>query len=138
MSDTERPLRPRPTITNDNRFWFDAAREHRLVIQRCTSCGSLRHPPSPVCPQCSSFEWDTIEASGRGTVYSFIVNHHPQHPAFDYPLPIAVVELEEGTRFITDLVDVDPADVTIGMEVELTFLDTDPELTLPVFRPRTT
>ena len=135
MSDTDRPLRPRPTITNDNRFWFDAARQHRLVIQRCTSCRALRHPPSPVCPQCSSFEWDTVEASGRGTVYSFIVNHHPQHPAFDYPLRIAVVELEEGTRLITELIDVDPAAVSIGMAVEAEFIDPDPELSLPVFRP---
>src|SRR3954467_13525516 len=136
MSETERPLRPRPTITNDNEFWFDAAREHRLVIQRCASCHALRHPPSPVCPACSSLEWDTVDASGRGTVYSFIVHHHPQHPAFDYPLPIAVVELAEGTRLITDLVDVAPAAGAIGMDVELDFLEADPELTLPVFRPR--
>ena len=68
-------------------------------------------------------------------MYSFIVNHHPQHPAFDYPLPIGVIELEEGTRLIADLVDVDPAHVTIGMTVELDFIDPDPELSLPVFRP---
>jgi uncharacterized OB-fold protein len=135
MSEQERPLRPRPTITHDNEFWFDAARQHRLVIQRCTSCGALRHPPSPVCPSCNSFDWDTVDASGQGTVYSFIVNHHPQHPAFDYPLPIGVIELEEGTRLIADIVDIDPADVKVGMAVELDFIDPDPELSLPVFRP---
>jgi uncharacterized OB-fold protein len=132
---SERALRPRPAITHDNEFWFDAAREHRLVIQRCTACGALRHPPSPVCPSCNSFDWDTVDASGRGTVYSYIVNHHPQHPAFDYPLPIGVIELEEGTRLIADIVEIDPADVKIGMEVELDFIDPDPELSLPVFRP---
>ena len=74
-------------------------------------------------------------ASGRGTVYSFVVVHHPQVPGFDYPLPIAVVELEEGTRLVADLVGVDPADVHIGMPVGGEFVAVDDELTLPMFRP---
>ena len=86
-SDAGRPLRPRPSITLDNAFWFDGAREHRLLIQRCASCGALRHPPRPRCDRCGSYEWDALEASGRGIIYSYVVNHHPQVPAFDYPLP---------------------------------------------------
>ncbi|NLT31017.1 MAG: hypothetical protein GXX86_11290 [Propionibacterium sp.] len=132
-----RALRPRPAINLDNQFWFDAAKEHRLVIQRCADCGQLRHPPGPACPHCQSFDWDTLEASGEGTVYSYIVAHHPPHPAFEYPLLIAVVELAEGTRLTTNLVGVEPADVTIGMPVRLEWLDADPDLTLPVFRPVT-
>lgn len=132
-----RPLRPRPALNDDNRFWFEAAAEKRLVVQRCSSCATLRHPPGPCCPHCRSLEWDTVEASGRGTVYSYVVAHHPRHPAFDYPLLVAVVELEEGTRLITNLVDVAPDDVRVGMPVTLAWLEADPDLTLPVFRPAT-
>ncbi len=100
---SERPRRPRPALTQDNRFFFDGAREGKLLIQRCTSCGTLRHPPRPACANCRSFEWDTQTASGRGTVYSYVVNHYPQVPAFDYPLVVALIELEEGTRLVADL-----------------------------------
>ncbi|MGW5263917.1 FAS1-like dehydratase domain-containing protein [Microbispora sp. NPDC004025] len=129
-------LRPRPAINRDNAFWFEAAREHRLVIQRCGGCGTLRHPPGPCCPHCGSFEWDAAEASGRGQVYSFVVNHHPRHPAFEYPLIVAVVELDEGTRLVTNLAGVAPEEVEIGMPVVLGWLDADPGLSLPVFRPQ--
>jgi uncharacterized OB-fold protein len=127
--------RPRPAVNRDNAFWFDAAREHRLVIQRCTSCKTLRHPPGPCCGECGSFDWDTVQAAGSGTVYSFVVNHHPRHPAFSYPLVVAVVELAEGTRLISNLVGVEPEDVAVDMAVELEWLDADGDLTLPVFRP---
>ena len=130
-----RPLRPRPAVTQDSAFFFEGARAGKLLIQRCASCGALRHPPRPACSVCRSFDWDTVEASGRGTVYSYVVVHHPQIPAFDYPLPIAVVALEEGTRLVADLVGVDPAAVTIGMDVVVDFVAVDDELTLPLFRP---
>ncbi len=130
-------LRPRPALNLDNEFWFEAAREHRLVVQRCLTCKTLRHPPGPCCPECQSFEWDTVEASGRGTLYSYVVAHHPRHPAFDYPLLVAVVQLDEGTRLITNLTGVTPDDVTIGMPLEIEWLDADAELTLPLFRPVT-
>jgi len=132
----ERPPRPRPAVTQDNAFWFEAAKEHRLLIQRCAQCGRLRHPPGPVCPQCRSYEWDTVEASGRGTVYSYVVNHYPQVPAFDYPLPIGLVELEEGTRLVANLIGIEAADVTVGMPVEVEWQDHDPDLSLPAFKPK--
>jgi uncharacterized OB-fold protein len=136
MTDTaSRPLRPRPALTQDNAFFFEGARQGKLLIQRCGSCGTLRHPPRPACVVCRSFEWDTLEATGRGTVYSYVVVHHPQVPAFDYPLPIAVVELEEGTRLVADIVGLAPEAVTIGMPVVVDFVAVDDELTLPMFRP---
>ena len=131
----ERPLRPRPAVTQDNAFWFEAAKEHRLLIQRCAQCGKLRHPPGPVCPACRSYDWDTVEASGRGTVYSYVVNHYPQVPAFDYPLPVGLIELEEGTRLVANLVGIDPGDVSVGMPVAVEWQDHDPDLSLPAFRP---
>jgi uncharacterized OB-fold protein len=129
------PLRPRPALNQDNAFWFEAAQAKRLVIQRCTGCKALRHPPGPACPHCHSFDWDTVEASGGGTVHSYVVAHHPRHPAFDYPLLVAVVALDEGTRLITNLVGTTPEEVRIDMPVALEWLEADPALTLPVFRP---
>ncbi|PTR24867.1 putative OB-fold protein [Rhodococcus sp. OK519] len=128
-------LRPRPALNVDNAFWFEAAKEHRLVIQRCTNCGVLRHPTGPMCGACQSLDWDTVDASGRGVVYSFVVNHHPQIPGFEYPLIVATIELEEGTRLIANMTGIAPADVEIGMPVELDWIDADPDLTLPAFRP---
>lgn len=129
----ERPRRPRPAVTRDTAFWFDAAREGRLLIQRCASCGALRHPPGPMCPTCHSLAWDTVEASGRGTVYSYVVNHHPQLPAFDYPLVVAVVELEEGTRLVSNVVGCPPDEVHVGMAVEVELVAFDDDLKLPQF-----
>lgn len=130
-----RPPRPRPGTTHDNLFFFEGAKEHRLLIQRCAACRTLRHPPQPRCDRCGSYEWDTLEASGRGTVYSFVVNHYPQVPAFEYPLPIGLIELEEGTRLVAQIVDCAPEAIGVGMPVEVTWLDDDPELVLPAFRP---
>lgn len=131
----QRPKRPRPALTRDNKWWFDAAKEHRLMIQRCTKCGVLRHPPRPRCDKCGSYEWNGLEASGKGTVYSFVVMHYPQVPSFDYPLPIGLIELEEGTRLVANLVEVEPSDIKVGMAVELVWEDHDEELTLPAFKP---
>ena len=125
--------RPQPFITRDNEFWFDAAREHRLVIQCCSDCGALRHPPAPACPQCRSFTWHEAPASGRGTVHSFVVNHHPKAPGFTYPLAVLLVDLDEGTRLVADFAG-DPGSVEIGMPVEIEWLAHTPELTLPRFR----
>lgn len=130
-----RPPRPHPAITQDNAFWFEGARAHRLLIQHCTSCGTLRHPPLPACATCGSFEWDTIEASGRGTLYSYVVVHYPQVPAFEYPLPIGLVELEEGTRVVANIGGVEPDAIEVGMALRAEFVDHDDQLSLPLFVP---
>jgi uncharacterized OB-fold protein len=95
----------------------------------------LRHPPRPGCDRCGSLEWSPIEASGRGTVFSFVVNHYPQVPAFDYPLAVGLIELEEGTRLVANVIGIDPSEVRIGMPVVVEFVDHDPELTLAAFHP---
>ena len=130
-----RPLRPRPAITQDNSFFFEGTKRHKLLIQKCAACGTLRHPPRPSCANCRSFDWQPIEASGRGTIYSFVVNHYPQVPAFDYPLVVALIELEEGTRLIANVSDITPESAVIGMAVEVGFEDCDDDLSLPVFHP---
>ncbi len=127
--------RPRPSTNLDNQFFFDGAKDGKLLIQKCTSCGALRHPPGPMCPSCQSLEWEAIEASGKGTVYSFVTNHYPQVPSFDYPLNVSLIELEEGVRLVSNVVGVEADAVEIGMAVEVEFTAFDDELTLPQFRP---
>jgi uncharacterized OB-fold protein len=134
-SPAPRPPRPRPSTTQDNAFWFDGAKAHTLLIQHCTSCGTLRHPPLPACGTCQSLEWDAVEASGRGTLYSFVVVHYPQVPSFEYPLAIGLVELEEGTRVVANIDGIEPDALEVGMALQATFVDFDDDLTLPVFVP---
>lgn len=127
--------RPAPGISDDTRFFWEGAKAGKLMIQRCKSCGTLRHPPGPSCPSCYSFDWDAIEASGRGTVYSFVVMHYPEVPPFEYPNPVGLIELEEGTRLIAQLIGVKPGEVEVGQKVMVEFHTYDGELTLPQFRP---
>lgn len=126
--------RPRPALNADNQFWFDAANDQRLLVQRCLRCGVLRHPPGPCCPHCQAFDWDTVEASGRGSIYSFTIAHHPPHPAFDYPLILAVVELEEGTRLIANVVDTEREHVRVDAPVVVEWIQAGENLSLPAFR----
>lgn len=124
-SRTAKRTRPRPAITRDNEFFWAGVASGKLLIQRCV-CGELRHPPGPMCPSCHSLEWSAFEASGRGTVYSYVVAHHPPVPPFDYPNLVVLVELAEGTRIVSNLPGVDPADVTVGMPVEACFPELEP------------
>lgn len=89
-----------------------------------------------MCPVCHSVDHELIDLAGTGTVYSYALLHHPQHPAFGYPLVAALVELDEGVRLVTNLVDVQPAEVRIGMEVEVRFEPTADDMAVPVFAPR--
>lgn len=127
--------RPRPVINDDNRFFWEGLARGELLIQRCCLCGALRHPPRPMCPRCRSEDWDTVRASGRATVHSYVVPHHPRLPAFPEPYVVALLDLEEGTRLVTNLVDVAPAEVRIGLPVQLRISRVDDELILPLFEP---
>lgn len=127
--------RPAPGVSDDNRFFWEGVKQGKLLIQRCKGCGDLHHPPGPVCPKCHSFEWDTVESSGKGEVYSFVVMHYPEVPPFEYPNPVGLIELEEGVRIISQLIGVKPGDVKIGQKVQVEFVTFDGDLTLPQFRP---
>lgn len=124
-----------PSMSPDTAFFWQGLTEHRLLIQQCSSCGVLRHPPRPMCPRCNSLEWHTVEASGKGELYSFVMPQHPRYPWFEYPYIVALVELEEGVRLVTNLVGTTPDDARIGMPVEVTYEHFDDDLVLPLFRP---
>ena len=129
--------RPRPAMSDDTSFFWEGAERGELLIQRCSMCKTLRHPPGPGCAACGSFEWDTLAASGRGTVYSYAVHHYPPVPGFPVPNLVGLIELEEGTRVVANITDIDPDDVEIGMLVDVYFQDFD-GVVLPQFRPVTT
>lgn len=133
---TARGLRPRPVVNRDNAGFWEGVRRHTLLIQRCTGCGTPRHPWLPGCNACGGADWDTVEASGEGTVYSYVVMHHPPFPAFDPPYAVALVELAEGVRMIGNVVGVPYDKVRIGQPVRLEFRHYDDELVLPVWRAR--
>lgn len=121
----------------DNAWWWEQAAEGVLAIQRCLACETLRHPPKPMCAVCQSTEWDFIASSGRGSVASYTVLDHPKFPGYQYPINIALIELEEGQRITSQLIDIDMDDIKFGMRVEVVF-QTDPDgFVLPVFKPAT-
>ena len=127
--------RPRPIVTRDTAWWVDGWARNELLIQRCEGCGRLRHPPQPRCASCRSPEWTAVRASGRGQLFSYIVSHHPPVDGFEAPFVVALVELDEGTRLVSNVIGVVPEDVYIGMPLELEFVRVDPDMTLPQFVP---
>ena len=126
--------RPAPIVTEDSAIFWDAATQGRLVAQRCKDCGRVRHPPRPMCPHCHSLAFEEAALSGRGSLYSYAILHHPQNPAFDYPVLAALVDLEEGVRIVSNLTDVAPDDIRIGMSLEVTFEPTVDDQLVPIFR----
>jgi uncharacterized protein len=138
-SEGERALRPRPVVNRDNAGFWDGVAEGELRFQRCTDCATPRLPWLPGCNACGSAAWTAEAASGAGTVYSYVVVHHPLPAAFreQGPYAVALVELEEGVRTVSNILGLPAAEVRIGLPVRLDFQCYDEELTLPVFRPAT-
>lgn len=132
MFQLEKPL---PMPTEDSLAYWEGTRNGELRAQRCDDCQSLRWPPATHCPRCLSPRHTWAKLSGRGKVYSWIVVHKSQHPAFwGDPFNVAIVELEEGPRLHTNLIDIDPAEIRIGLPVEVAFEKQNDEITLPKFR----
>ena len=126
-----------PPINDMNRPYWQGAKRHELLLQKCQECGHYRYPPGETCPSCLSDRLGWAKVSGRGAVYSWTVFHQAYHPAYkdDVPYAVVAVELEEGPRMITNLVNCRIEDIQIGMPVEVVFDDVTEEVTLPKFRP---
>ncbi|WP_147266855.1 bifunctional MaoC family dehydratase N-terminal/OB-fold nucleic acid binding domain-containing protein [Streptomyces diacarni] len=133
-SPSETPRRPRPVVNRDSAGFWEGVAAHKLLFQRCDACAAPRFPWLPGCNACGSPRWSAAESAGLGTVYSYVVMHHPPFPAFDPPYAVVLVELAEGFRIVSNLVGVPCDEVRIGMPVELEFLRVDDALELPVFR----
>ncbi|MGE0715910.1 MAG: Zn-ribbon domain-containing OB-fold protein [Alphaproteobacteria bacterium] len=130
--------KPLPVPDADSAPFWAGCRAHRLLLQRCRSCGAHRYPPGAICPECRSREAHWVEASGRGRVFSWIVVRHPVPRdiyADDVPYVVALVELDEGVRMAANIVGCAPEAVAADMAVTVEFADVTPEISLPRFRP---
>jgi len=135
-TSADRPPFPAPVPSEDNQPYWDALKEGQLVLQVCAGCGRYQHPPRPMCGDCGSREHEWKPVSGKGTVYSYVVTHQAVHPSYTghTPYVTAIVELEEGPRLTTNLTDIGPDEVAIGIPVEVVFHPLDDEITLPLFK----
>jgi uncharacterized OB-fold protein len=127
--------RPDPTDADEAAFWA-ALRAGELRIQRCTACGTFRHPPRPACAPCGATDREWVTASGRGEVWSFTVIHPPTLPAFAdrTPYGAVVVRLDEGVFLVSALVDCPVDELAVGARVEVAISEVDADLALPLFR----
>ena len=136
-ASTEAPMRPQ--VTPDTAFFWAGTAAGELRIQRCASCGALRHPPGPMCPACGApGDGGYVVAAGTGEVFSYVVHHHPPVPGKRLPLVVALVQLPEGVRMVGEMPGVRPDQVGIGLPVRATFVRIDDDLnpfTLPAWRP---
>jgi uncharacterized OB-fold protein len=126
----------RPQITPDTAFFWAGTRAGELRIQRCANCGTLRHPPGPMCPSCgAASDGGYAVAAGTGEVFSYVVHHHPPVPGKTLPMVVALVQLPEGVRMVGEMPGVRPDQVRIGLPVRVAFARIDDDLTLPAWRP---
>ncbi len=129
------PTRIKSVRGHDNAWWWNLVeQDKKLPIQRCKNCSTLRHPPRPFCGECQSGEWDFVASKMAGEIFSFIVLHYPEIPGYTYPLVCAVITLDEGTRFVSNIIDCKPENVKIGMRVQGEILPVDADNTIPQFR----
>jgi uncharacterized protein len=135
--DKKRYAKPLPHIDEESRPWWEAAQRHELYIQKCRDCGDLRFHPRALCTNCLSSNTEWIKCKGRGHIYTFTVTNQNQASGFRDSLPyvLAWVQLDEGLKLMTNIVDCPPEQVKIDMPVEAVFDDVTPEVTLVKFRP---
>lgn len=117
-------------------FW-EGAKEHKLLLKRCTSCGHIDHPPYLYCTECMADQHEWIEAAGKAVLYAYAVNEYGVPFPFmpDLPYVVALIDLEEGPRMISNIVGCNPKDLRNGMDLEVVFDDVSPEVTLPKWKP---
>ncbi|MBX6378226.1 MAG: Zn-ribbon domain-containing OB-fold protein [Clostridia bacterium] len=130
--------KPLPAVDPTTQPYWEAARQRRLVIQRCRACGRHIFYPRIYCPHCLSEDVEWVEASGRGEVYAFTVVYRSRIPGYAEATPyvVALIDLEEGVRLLTNVVECAPDEVRVGMPVEVCFEERADGFVLPQFRPR--
>lgn len=136
MPETPDYPRPLPRLRGFAADFYAYCRKHELRFQRCDDCGRWRHVPRDMCAACGSFDWEWVRSSGKGSLFSWTTTMQPMMPQFADLVPYSpvVVELEEGVRMLSWLVDVDADDFALGLPVEVVFDDVTPDVTLPKFR----
>ncbi len=140
MADATEYKKPIPMPDEASQPFFEGARQHKLMIQRCLACGTAHWPVKSRCPVCWSADITWVRASGKATLYTFALMHQVYHPGFatEIPYNVAEVDLEEGPRIISTIVGCPNANLRIGMSLEVTFEDITDVVSLPKFRPTKT
>lgn len=128
--------KPLPVISDSNRPFWEGCKNGKLKMQRCTECGHIRYPIGPVCTKClsDSFVWETL--SGKGEVFNYIIFHQKYSEAWadDLPYNVIMVQLDEGPRMFSNMVDIDNNDIKIGQRIEVVFERATDEIYIPKFR----
>ena len=128
--------KPLPTVVGETRTFWDMCRRGQLMLQRCDDCNEYQFYPRGICANCWSENIKWTASSGKGTVWTFTVTYQNRTNGFDQgPYVLALVELEEGVRMFTNIVECEPREVTIGMLVEVTFVRATDQITIPYFKP---
>lgn len=130
------PARPKPLPTPETKHFWDGTKAGKLLLQRCGDTGQAYFPPRPFSPFTGTRDVEVFEASGRGTLLSYVIHHRPA-PGFTPPYAIAVVKLEEGPQMMTNIIDCPqtPEALVLDMPLEVAFVPLDDAITLPLFRP---
>jgi hypothetical protein len=130
---------PMPAASAETVGWWEAAADHRLVVQRCTACGRTRHPPGPVCPRCRNAASEWWQLPGTGKVYTYTIVRQAFIASLEDRIPYVVIAVDldgaDGARLVSNLVDADLDELRVGMPVEVVWEDMGPELAVPRFRP---
>jgi len=127
--------KPVPHPAPESVPYWKAAKEHKLELPRCNACSQFWFPPSQSCPHCLAADFAFVQVSGRGKVFSFVTFHRVYHPAFEREVPyvVALVELEEGPRLLTNIVGTAPDKVACDMPVKVVFDDVGDGISVPKF-----
>ena len=134
MSEPARQ-KPLPRPAPESTPYWEAAAAHRFKLPRCNACRKFWFPPSRTCPHCLAADFAFEEVSGRGRVFSFVTFHRVYNPAFDVPYVVALIELEEGPRLLSNVVDIPVEEVRCDLPVEVMFDDVAAGVSVPKFRP---
>ena len=129
--------KPLPSVSGETKTFWDGCRQGKLLIQRCEACNRFQWYPRGICANCWAGDVRWVQASGKGTIWTFTVTNQNRTAGFvdDVPYVVALVELEEGVRMFCNIVECSPREVSIGMQVEVTFTRATDQISIPVFRP---
>ena len=134
MAEWNKPL---PTIAGETKVFWDGCKKGELIIQQCNSCNEYQFYPRGICSNCWTTDIKWVHSTGRGKVWTYTITYQNRTPGFaeDVPYVLALVELEEGVKMFTNIIECDPKEVKIGMDVEVTFVRANNFITIPYFKP---
>ena len=129
--------KPIPVPSAESQAYWDGLRDRKLLMPRCDACGKYWFPPSLLCPHCNETKWTWTSTSGRGRIFSYVVYHRVYHPGFaeEVPYAVAVIELDEGPRMVSNVIGIAPDKLTCDLRVEVVYQPITDTVTLPKFKP---